>query len=272
MSLIVARQPQGVADRGVSMDRPSRLSANDVERSCTSSNLAEVTAALVAASAHRRPAALLDVGCGYGGIAATLADHLGVEEAHGVDVDPVVMAEARAKGVRAVQADVSAGPLPYGDDAFDVLTCFGMLDYLPWYDTAVREFARVLRPGGLVAIALPNLGGWHNRLALLCGYQPRDVEFCSVRTVGVAPSYRDRRPVGHLHSPTTRAFREFMAVMGFSEVRTHALRPANVRPPGLLRLLDAGLGRFPGTARRFLYLGRSTGRPAGGDGEGWWSP
>lgn len=249
------------------------LTANDYERSCTSSNLPEVVDALSDAMAGARPRALLDVGCGYGGIAASLGDALRVTEVHGVDIDPAVMDEARAKGVDAVRADVGSSPLPYADGSFDLLTCFGMLDYLPWYDVALHEFSRVLTAGGVVAVALPNLASWHNRVALLLGYQPRDVEICSVRTVGVAPLYRSTRPVGHLHSPTTRAFRELMSLMGFDEVRTRAIRPRNKRTPvpAPLRLIDALVGRSPSTSRRFLYVGRRAREPQAPADDGWWS-
>lgn len=249
------------------------LTANDYRRSCTSSNLPAVVDALSMAVDGAHPRALLDVGCGYGGIAASLGDALGVAEVHGVDIDEAVIGEARAKGVDAVRADVGSSPLPYVDGAFDLLTCFGMLDYLPWYDVAVHEFSRVLAPDGIVAVALPNLASWHNRLALLLGYQPRDVEFCRVRTVGVVPFYRSAVPVGHLHTATTRAFREFMSLMGFDEVRTHAIRPMNrmKHVPTPLRMMDALFGRFPSASRRFLYIGRRIRDPEGPTADGWWS-
>lgn len=252
------------------------LTANDYERSCTSHDLDVVVDAIGAAVAAGRPAdSLLDVGCGYGGIAATMRDRLGIPDAHGVDIDPDVIPEARAKGISADRIDVDAEPLPFDADTFGLVTCFGMLDYLPWFDRAVAEMSRVLAPGGLVAVALPNLGSWHNRLSLLLGYQPRDIEFCSRRAVGLAPYYRSDRytaPVGHMHTATTRAFREFMDLMGFTEVRTHPLSPSNVTTRQPLRAIDSVLGRFPSTARRFLYLGRKTGAPTARSDEGWWRP
>jgi ubiquinone/menaquinone biosynthesis C-methylase UbiE len=249
------------------------LTANDFERSCTSHNMPSIIDAMAEVMAGHTARRLLDVGCGYGGIAATLGERLAIQDVHGVDRDRRVMEEARSKGVEAMTVEVGSEALPYDPETFDVVTCFGMLDYLPWYDTAVGELSRVLVDGGLVAIALPNLGSWHNRLALLFGYQPRDIEFCSVRAVGLAPYYRGEMnvtPVGHIHTPTTRAFREFMQLMGFRELRTIALRPANVRSVLPLRAVDSVLGRLPPTARRFLYLGRKTRQPALHARNGWW--
>lgn len=246
-----------------------RLTPNDRERSWTSGALPMVVDVLRSTVNGDRPRALLDVGCGYGGIAATLRDALGVDRAHGVDIDEAVLAEATSKGVHAQRVDVATEALPYADGRFDVVTCFGMLDYLPWYDVAVAEISRVLTADGVVAIALPNLASWHNRIALLFGYQPRDVEFCSRRAVGLAPFYGSDDPVGHLHTPTVRAFREFMALLGFTEEDTVALHRHNPAPR-VLQAADRVLGRFPSLSRRFLYVGRKTGEPEVGSG-GWWS-
>jgi len=250
--------------------RRERLTANDFERSWTSTALPTVSAALRRCLDGVTARSILDVGCGYGGIAATLRDDLGVEEAHGVDVDRDVLGEARAKGVRAVRAEVGEEPLPYGDASFDIVTCFGMLDYLPWYDAAVDEISRVLAPEGTVAVALPNLASWHNRLALLLGYQPRDVEFCTRKTVGLAPFYSSDVPVGHIHTPTIRAFREFMQLFGFAELETVALRRTSAAPVAL-QVVDRVLGRVPSPSRRFLYIGRRVSDPLPVTRTGWWA-
>jgi SAM-dependent methyltransferase len=246
------------------------LTPNDYERSCTSHSLPVVARVLREVLAGTRPDAMLDVGCGYGGVGASLRAELGAAEVHGVDVDPDVIDEATGKGVRARCVDATVG-LPYDDAFFDLVSCFGVLDYMTWFDGIICEMARVLRPNGVVAISLPNLASWHNRLALALGYQPRDVEICSMRTVGTAPYYTSSEPVGHIHAPTTRAFRELMALMGFREVCTVALRPANTRPAFGLQVLDAILGRFPSSARRFLYVGRRGGDPVTVRTEGWWA-
>jgi methionine biosynthesis protein MetW len=151
------------------------LTANDFERSQTSFNMADVTAALrdLIDTGHGR---LLDVGCGFGGIAATLAREFELSDVYGLDLDPRVIAEAQEKGLHAIQHDLNEAPLPYPDDAFDIVTCFGVLDYFPYFDDPIVEVSRVLRAGGLVVVSLPNLASWHNRLSLLLGYQPRDVE------------------------------------------------------------------------------------------------
>jgi SAM-dependent methyltransferase len=133
-----------------------------------------------------------------------------------------------------------------------------MLDYLPDFDPAIEEMARLTRPGGYVLISLPNLASWHNRLALLLGYQPRDVEISQRFLVGAHPTYRQRndRPVGHIHTATTAAFRELMEAHRFETVRVTAGRPKLWRRSFAVRIVDRLLSQHAGLARRFFYLGR----------------
>src|SRR5437867_4322044 len=163
---------------------------------------------------------LLDIGCGFGGLTRLVADHLRIAEAHGLDVDAVALEEARDKGVVTRRVDIREGRLPFSENSFDLVTCFGVLDYLPDFDPMLREIYRVLQPGGYALISLPNLAGWQNRLFLLLGYQLRDVEVSRERVVGVHRWYAsDSHPVGHIHTVTVGAFRELMEHHGFHTVR-----------------------------------------------------
>lgn len=46
--------------------------------------------------------------------------------------------------------------LPLADDRFDAVTCALSIQYLQYPTAIVREFARVLRPGGVVVVAFSN--------------------------------------------------------------------------------------------------------------------
>ena len=213
---------------------------------------------------------VLDVGCGYGGLAAVVGQELGTKELYGVDVDEAVISEAERKGVRAQRVDVEVDPLPFEDGSFDLVFSLGMLDYLPTFDFAIEEMRRVLRPGGHVLISIPNLGSWNNRLALLVGYQPRDVEISDRVLAGTAPRYRNDPPAGHIHTATLRAVRELMAFHGFEPVRISS-GAWETRPiPRPLALLDRLMAVRPSLARRFFYLGARAGEAEGRPDRGWW--
>jgi len=45
-----------------------------------------------------------------------------------------------------------AVPLPFADDTFDLVTCLEALEFMPSTPVALREFIRVLKPGGLLLV------------------------------------------------------------------------------------------------------------------------
>lgn len=121
---------------------------------------------LAEAAAPDGAAMLLDCGCGTGHNLALLRRH---GRAVGIDLTWTGLAFARAHGERAV-ARASATRLPFADARFDVVTSFDVIYALGDDDeaAALREMARVLRPGGHLVInvaAMDLLKGNHSVLA-----------------------------------------------------------------------------------------------------------
>ena len=235
--------------------QPDRfVTDNDRGRSRTSFSLDDLRRA--ADPLRDKPVGrLLDIGCGFGGLSSLVGNYLGAQEVHGVDIDDRVIEEAASKDVTVVRSDADNGKLPYDDGYFDVVMTLGMMDYLVSFDPMLREVNRLLAVGGRVLVSLPNLSSWHNRLMLLCGYQPRDVEISSERLVGLPPGYANETPAGHIHIPTTKAFAELMEYHGFRTLRLVGGRPAQHVVHPVLRAADRILGARPSLARRFYYLG-----------------
>ncbi len=99
------------------------------------------------------PAAVLDVACGTGDLTAMLA-RKGAARVVGADFCPPMIQRAREKFPRLpiewVEADAMA--LPFGAGEFDVVTTAFGLRNLPQPGAALREFARVLKPGGRLVV------------------------------------------------------------------------------------------------------------------------
>jgi ubiquinone/menaquinone biosynthesis C-methylase UbiE len=99
---------------------------------------------------------VLDVGCGPGTITVDLAARVAPGRVLGIDVSPDPLAEARAAAERAGFAvtvevgDVYA--LAAADDSFDVVHAHQVLQHLTDPVAALREMARVCRPGGVIAV------------------------------------------------------------------------------------------------------------------------
>lgn len=101
---------------------------------------------------------VLDIGCGHGRSLAALAAH--AANGHVVGVDPSeLMAEIAVlrnrELVKAQRVEVSiagVGALPFADAVFDKALCVHVVYFWNGLDAALREIARVLKPGGRLAL------------------------------------------------------------------------------------------------------------------------
>jgi SAM-dependent methyltransferase len=100
---------------------------------------------------------VLDVGCGPGTITVDLAGRVAPGgRVVGLDVSSAPLDEARDLAVRSrVEVEFTVGDvygLEAGDGSFDVVHAHQVLQHLTDPVAALREMARVCRPGGLVAV------------------------------------------------------------------------------------------------------------------------
>ncbi|TIC85528.1 class I SAM-dependent methyltransferase [Nocardioides sp. GY 10127] len=96
---------------------------------------------------------VLDVATGTGLALRSLAGRRPDWRLLGVDLSPGMLARARTALPRAGLLRADTGALPLPDGSVDVLTCVTALHLLADPDAALAEWARVLRPGGLVVTA-----------------------------------------------------------------------------------------------------------------------
>ena len=97
---------------------------------------------------------ILDACCGTGW---NLQDLATFGDTYGIDLSPLAVVTTNRRGGRVTQGNLLA--LPYASSSFDVVTSFDVL-YHAWIQDdarAVRELARVLKPGGLVLVKVPAL-------------------------------------------------------------------------------------------------------------------
>ena len=181
----------------------------------------------------------LDIACGDGALVRALAARGAT--AVGVDPDPAMLTAARSlvaeANVAATFLDGRAESLPFPDASFDFVTAMTVLCFVPDAVKAVREMARVLRPGG--RLVLGELGRW-SLWALM------------------------RRVRGWLGSPTWKAarFRDAEELHKLAEaagLTVTATRGAIFYPPvgwaaRLMAPFDARLGRRTTIGAAFLAL------------------
>lgn len=105
--------------------------------------------------------AVLDVGCGDGTLTAEF-HRKGASFVVGCDPDPRMIAKAAARATAERDAMIyllgRAEHLPFRDQSFDVVTAVTVLCFVEQRSRAVKEMARVLKPGGRLVIG--ELGRW----------------------------------------------------------------------------------------------------------------
>jgi ubiquinone/menaquinone biosynthesis C-methylase UbiE len=98
---------------------------------------------------------VLDVACGTGIVARMAAPHTGATGVVvGLDLHGGMLAVARGQAPTGVWVQGSATALPCATAAFDVVICQQGVQFFPDRLAALQEMARVLRPGGRVALVV----------------------------------------------------------------------------------------------------------------------
>ncbi|HEY7257122.1 MAG TPA: methyltransferase domain-containing protein [Solirubrobacterales bacterium] len=115
--------------------------------------------ALADAVGVREGMRVLDVGCGPGGLTSELAGRVGAENVAAIDPAEQFVAACRERNPG---ADVRQGvgeELPWGDDEFDAALSCLVIAFMRDADAAMRQMARVTRPGGRVGVCMWDIGG-----------------------------------------------------------------------------------------------------------------
>jgi ubiquinone/menaquinone biosynthesis C-methylase UbiE len=133
---------------------------------------------------HQRKSAL-DFGCGVGRMARSLASHF--ESYTGVDISEPMIARAREWNLDCPHCRFilnTTGDLRVFDSAsFDLIYSRFVLQHLPsraLVESYLRDFIRILKPGGLLVFQLPC------RIGLLHRLQPRRRLYTLLRGMGVS--------------------------------------------------------------------------------------
>ena len=174
--------------------------------------------------------AVLDLGCGHGTDLLNIkktADSSIKGKAHadasprksslrlaGVEGYEEYVKECNAAGIETFPIDIESDKIPVEDGTYDVVVANQILEHTKEVFWIFAEVARVLKPGGIFIIGVPNLASLHNRLLLLFGQQPTAQQTLSA----------------HVRTFTKPDLRKFAETGGFFKLKAH--RGSNFYPFG----------------------------------------
>jgi SAM-dependent methyltransferase len=186
---------------------------------------------------------ILDLGCGQGDDLELMARTIGRPcELHGLEGYGPYREICAAKGIATHPINVERDPLPFADASLDVISMNQVLEHTKDIFFIFSEVSRVLKPGGLFLVGVPNLAAWHDRLLLLLGRQPSGMKV-------LGP---------HVRGFTREGFAKFAQCDGYFALdgfRGSAFYPF---PAGVSRVLAR---LFPGLATAVFFRLRRTDKP-----------
>lgn len=91
---------------------------------------------------------VLVAGCGYGREALLLRERCPGAEVQAIDQSPNMVRAAQDNGIDAETADITA--LPFPDNHFERVLCYGVLMHVDGDRKALEQLARVTAPGGVL--------------------------------------------------------------------------------------------------------------------------
>jgi ubiquinone/menaquinone biosynthesis C-methylase UbiE len=158
--------------------------------------------------------AVLDCGSGPGSITLGIAARIGDGTVVGVDMNEAQMKLATQSALARGFANVSfrqggAYALPFPDASFDAVFSHALLEHLSDPERALREFLRVLRPGGVAGVCAPDWGGF----------------LCSPYTEELAAAMRAHNDIQNRNGGDTLVGRKLLELMeqaGYVEVKAQA--------------------------------------------------
>ncbi len=204
----------------------------------------------------------LDVGCGTGSLSSVILEHCNPTKIFGIDPSEPQVAQARNQ-ITDERTNFRLGDataLPFDDNDFDVAVSSYVLNYVPDKQKKMDEMARVVCPGGTVAVSVFDHAGTRDPARhFWCWAREHDPEF--LETEGNKMGWGITRP---------ETLKKFFNSAGLSEIEIHAMRfedsfldfedywesmtglPTSALSRYANSLSEADLGRFLGALAELL--------------------
>jgi len=155
---------------------------------------------------YRTRGRLLDIGFGSGNLLHEAREQ--GWEVYGIEVSAPAFEQAKSRGFNVFHGDLVAAA--YENEFFDVVCASEILEHLPDPQNALKEVARILRPGGLLWATTPSAGSLSFRIS--------------------GAKWSVISPPEHTQLFSKKAVSDMLSKAGFSRIRlrTHGFNPTEV--------------------------------------------
>ena len=193
----------------------------------------------------------LDIGCGTG--KRTLSFKHFLEDfdlkviANGLDISQNNVSEAVKSGINAVWHDIEKEKPPF---QADIITCFEVIEHIYDTDRFVRNVYDTLNTSGVLIVSTPNTISWKNRISMIFGIPPLNLEVSLKDYYGLKllkRFFKNFVPSAHIRGFTPLSLKELLEDNGFKVISTWGLE--NWR-------IAKFFGSFPSLATNFLLIAR----------------
>lgn len=162
-------------------------------------------------------AKLLDLGCGDGEFTLKVAERIRTSKIYGIEIAEESLNKAKAKGIEVYWGDLDER-LPFESESFDVVLASHIIEHVCNTDGLIKEIYRVLKGGGYLIAATPNLAAILHIVFLLFGKQPTIAEVSDEALVGTwSPRGQCVKRIGPAHRRlfTLGALKELLEYYSF---------------------------------------------------------
>jgi len=145
---------------------------------------------------------VLDVGCANGIVLRSLPSDL---KRVGLDISRVLLERVQKAGIETRQCDFDNNPFPLETDSFDLVLANDVIEHVLHTDHVLNEMNRVLKPGGLIIISIPNI---NQPISLIMQF-----------ILDLTPMFAARYRCTHYRDFTNRLFSKILSIHGFTVIR-----------------------------------------------------
>jgi SAM-dependent methyltransferase len=131
---------------------------------------------------------ILDLGAGVGTDLLNLKTRFPNSCLFGIESNPAYCQTLAAKKIRVESFDLERTRYPFDDDMFDVIIANQIMEHTKEVFWIFQEVCRLLKPGGVFVVGVPNLASLHNRFLLAIGRVPTCIRSNSAHVRGFVAS------------------------------------------------------------------------------------